>query len=170
MAKQKDQNPVPAAAFDDVVLGWMSPEYLRFDRGWPWFVMLFGISGLLIWYAYVTGSVTMMVLFSVMPLVLILEHRKKPRTVEVIFSPYGVKFGEMKIPYSNIRSFWILHQLPHVDEVHLMTNRKSHPEVVIQLMGTNPALLRQYLMTQLVEQEGKQISMIDLLVRILRLS
>lgn len=170
MAHKKDKNPVPATAFDEALFGWIAPEYLRFQRGWLWFTLLILVCGGLVAYAYWTDSITMMVLFAILPLVLILEHGKKPKAVEVIFSHYGVKFGVLRLPYSSLRSFAVLHTPPHADELHLMTNRKAHPEVVIPLMGTNPALLRQYLVTQLPEQEGKQLSFMDALVRILRLN
>ncbi|MFA4814725.1 MAG: hypothetical protein WC653_01320 [Candidatus Gracilibacteria bacterium] len=170
MAKEKDKNPVPAAAFDEAIFGWIAPEYLRYQRGWLWFTLLILVSGGLIAYAYWTASITMMVLFAVLPLVLILEHGKNPKAVEVIFSPYGVKFGVLRMPYSGLRAFAILHHPPHTDELHLMTNRKTHPEVIIPLMGTNPGLLRQYLVTQLPEQEGKQLSFLDALIRVLRLN
>lgn len=171
MAKQKEKNqPVPANAFDDVILGWLAPAYLRFERGWLWFVLVFGFSALLVWYAFLTDSLTMAALFGILPFVLVLEHRKKPQTVEVIFSHYGIKFGELKIPYSGVKAFWILHNPPFVDELHLKTDRKVHPEVVIPLMGTHPAFIRQYLVTQVIEWEGKELSFLDALVRILRLS
>lgn len=170
MAKQKDQNPVPAAAFDEVVLGWIAPEYLRYERGWVWFLALILICGGLVSYAYFTHSTTMMVLFVILPLVLILEHRKKPKAVEVILSPYGVKFGVLRLPYSSLKGFAVLHNPPAVDELHLLTNRKSHPEVVIPLMGTNASLVRQFLMTQIPEQEGREIAFLDALCRFLRLN
>lgn len=170
MAKEKDKNPVPAGAFDEVILGWIAPEYLRYERGWLWFVLLFLVNAGLVAYAFWTGSITMMVLFIVLPLVLVLEHRRKPKAVEVIFSPYGVKFGVLQLPYSSLKSFAILHNPPFTDEIHLRTDRKAHPEVVIPLMGMNPAVVRQFLVTQLPEQEGKNLSFVDLIIRILRLS
>lgn len=170
MAKQKEKPVLPPNAFDEVILGWVAPEYLRFERGWLWFVLMFAVSGLLVWYAYSTDSLTMMAVFAILPLILILEHRKKPKMVEVIFSPYGMKFGAFKIPYSHIRSFWILHNLPHMNELHIHTNRKVHHDVVIPLLGMDPSLLRQFLVTQIPEWEGKQLSLLDIFIRILRLN
>lgn len=170
MAKQKEKSTLPANAFDEVILGWIAPEYLRFERGWLWFVALAVFDALLIWYAYATEAWTMLIVFLLLPVVLLLEHRRPPKLVEVIFSPYGLKFGPLKTPYSSVRAFWILHNPPYVDELHLLLNRKIHPEVVIPLMGLNPAFLRQYLVTQVMEWEGKELSLMDTLVRILRLS
>ena len=177
MASEKDtlggaeHAPVtPAAAFDEVILGWIAPEYVRYQRGWLWFVMLVLLNGGLVTYAFFTESISMMVVFSVLPMVLLLEHRKKPKAVEVIFSHYGVKFGVIRLPYSSIKSFAVLHNPPVCDELHLMTNRKSHPEMVIPLMCINPSLVRHFLVTQLPEMEGKELGFLDAIVRILRLN
>ncbi len=170
MAKQKEKEILPAHAFDEIDLGWLAPEYLRYERGWPWFVILFLLSGLLVWYGYKTDSLTMMAVFAILPFVLILEHRKPPHLVEVIFSPYGFRFGNLKVPYSHIRAFWILHNPPFTDEIHIRTTRKTHPEITIPLMGVKPALVRRYLVTQIAEWEGRELSFLDTLVRLLRLN
>ena len=44
MAKQKEKEILPANAFDEIDLGWIAPEYLRYERGWPWFALLFLIN------------------------------------------------------------------------------------------------------------------------------
>ncbi|MFA6023788.1 MAG: hypothetical protein WC777_01035 [Candidatus Gracilibacteria bacterium] len=174
MATEKDKNPsdepIAPEAFDEVVLGWMAPEFVRYARGWLWFTLLILISASLVAYGYWTHSISMMVVFVVLPLVLILEHRKKPKAVEVILSPYGVKFGVLRMPYSALKGFAVLHNPPHTDELHLMTKKKSRPEVVIPLMGVNPSLVRQFLATQVQEQESKELSLLDAIVRILRLN
>lgn len=173
MAKQKQtiaSENIPAGAFDQALLAWVAPSHLRYERGWLWFAVLFLSCAGLVTYAYTIDSITMMVLFVVLPLVLLLEHRKAPAAFPVVVSPYGIRFGELRIPYSHIRRFWILHNPPFIDELHLLTDSRLHPEVTIQLMGTDATLLRQYLVTQVLEWEGKSISTVDLLVRLLRLA
>ena len=171
MAKQKDQNgSIPEAAFDQALAAWWAPSYLRYERGWLWFTVVSFLSGALALYGYLTDSLAMTVLFILIPPVLILEHHKKPKAVPVIISPYGIRFGELRIPYSSIRRFWILHNPPLTDELHLLTNSRVHPELTIPLMGNDAALLRQFLVTQILEWEGKKLGTLDTLVRILRLA
>ena len=107
---------------------------------------------------------------SVLRGVFLISQRKKPSAVEVVISPYGIKFGEVRIPYSNIKKFWIFHQPPQIDELHLLTNNKMNPEITIPLMGVDATALRQYLVTQVPEWEGKQQSLVDILVHFLRLA
>jgi hypothetical protein len=177
MAKQKAQNgsapqnqEIPAAAFDEALATWWAPTHLRYERGWLWFALVFLFCGGLALYGYLTDSTAMTVVFAITPLVLILEHLKKPKMLEVVVSPYGIRFGNIRIPYSSVRRFWILHNPPVVDELHLLTNSRVHPEVTIQLMGMDANLLRMFLITQAIEWEGKKLGTLDTLVRLLRLA
>lgn len=173
MAKRKP-NPksenIPAGAFDRGLITWHAPHYLRYERGWFWFVAIFVIFGALAAYGYWTDSVTMAAVFGIMPFVLILEHMKKPDEVLVVISEYGIRFGQLRVPYSRMRGFWILHNPPIVDELHLLTDSNLHPELTIQLMGNDAALLRQFLVTQITEFEGKNLGMMDTMIRMFKLS
>lgn len=177
MFKQRQKNKkeiqtqkLEKIAYDQAIFAWSAPRYLRYERGWLWFLLLFVICGALALYGYFTDAVTMTVLFAILPFVLILEHRKKPEQVEVLISSYGIRFGTTLLPFSNIKHFWIIHNPPVVDELHLLVENRTNPEVVIQLVGTNPTRLRQFLVTQAYEWEGKELSFLEALVRILRLN
>jgi hypothetical protein len=99
-----------------------------------------------------------------------LEHLKKPENVEVIISEYGIKFGELAVPFSRIKKFWILYNPPLLNELHILTDSRFHPEITIQLTGVNPTILRQYLVTQIPEWEGRQVSLGEMFIRFLRLN
>ncbi len=166
-ASEQGLNP---SAFEQALVKWKTPRYLRYERTWLWFVCLFAACGGLAYYGYATDSVTMAVAFAILPLVLILEHRKKPDMVEVVVSEYGIRFGETLLPYSNIRRFWIIYNPPVVNELHLETDSKMHKEYVIQLVNVDPTSLRQFLVTQVLEAEGKHLSFLETLTRLFRLN
>lgn len=169
MAKTKEKNLFPESAFDQADFSWMAPEYLRFERTRLWYIVLCTSDALLLAYAYFSESWTMLLLFVVLPLVLIAEHRHKPENVEVGISPYGIKFGRLRIPYSDMQAFWILH-LPPIDELHLHSSKKVHSDIVIPLSSVDPSILRAYLLTQIPELEGKRLSLLDMMIRIFRLN
>ncbi len=156
-------------AFEDTLFGWNAPEFIRYERGWRWYLIMSVLDIGLIVYAYFTGSWSMALVFLLLPLVYILESRKKPKLTQVSLSSWGIKFGIIELPYTEIKQFWIHHNPPHLDELHLRTNNKLHPHLAIPLMGASPVLIRQYLLTQVPEWEGKTISFIDWLTRFLRL-
>ena len=111
----------------------------------------------------------MAAVFIVLPLVYALEHRQKPKTVEVKLSHYGIQYGVLRIPYSDMRKFWILHDPPMLDELRILTNKRLHPEVVIPLVGADPSLVRELMVAQVPEWEGKKPSFLDVFTRFLKL-
>lgn len=157
-------------AFEQAIMRWYAPEFPHHQRGWLWYVIAGLFNASFIAYAAWSGSWTMLAVFIVLPAVFLISQRKKPTAVEVVISPYGVKFGALRIPYSNIKSFWIFHEPPQTDELHLLTNNKLNPEITIPLMGSNATTLRQYLITQVPEWEGKKQSLVDILVHFLKLA
>lgn len=161
---------VPKNAFEQVLFGWYAPEFLRYPKGWKWVTLALLIDfGFLTW-AYLVDSWAMMLVFVVLPVVYYLEQRVQPKSTEVLVSQYGIKFGIHQIPYSDMKGFWIFHEPPYVDELHIKTNRRMHPEITIPLMGMDPTILRQYLVTQIPEFEGKKRSLLDILIHLLRLA
>jgi hypothetical protein len=169
MALRNKAQEAPKNAFDEAVFVWMAPEYLHTPRGFLWYSIAGILDLALVFYAYFTHTWTMALVFLTLPVIYALQHRNENKAVEVRISSYGIQFGDLRVPYTNIKSFWILHQPPQLDELHLLTNNKIHPEMTIHLMGVNPSLLRQYLVTQIHESEGKKPALLDLLVRFLRL-
>ncbi len=170
MAKTSLNPAAEESAFDRYVMKWRAPEHFRSTRGWLWYALAILLDGGLLTYAVWTQAWTMLAVFALLPFVVVLEHRRKPKIVDVVISEYGIKFGKLQIPYSQIRRFWILHELPVADELKLLTTSKLHPEITIPLVGVDPTPIRQYLVTQVSEWEGKKQSFLDLLVRILKLN
>lgn len=157
-------------AFDQVILSWYSPDVIRYEKGLVWYAIAALIDAALVAYAIWSGSWTMAAVFLILPLVYVSQQRKKPVMKQVIISPYGIKFGDFKFSYSDIQKFWILHEGPHTEELHILTNNKIHPELTISLAGQDPAQIRNFLVTQIREWEGKKQSAIDMIVKILRLA
>lgn len=169
--RDKNKNHViPKDAFDHAIVTWYAPQFLRFRRGWIWYLLAALFDAAFLVYAIYTQSWTMAAVFAVLPVVYLIENRSKPEPVQVIVSQYGIKFGVFKIAFSDMRGFWVLHEPPYVDELHLLTNNKLHPEITIPLVGTDPTTLRQYLVTQIPEIEGKKQDFMDVLTRFFRLN
>lgn len=166
MATQQHQND----AFGTVVLGWYAPEFMRFVRTKWWYLGAGLLDLALVAYAIWSGSWSMAAVFIVLPLVYALEHRVHPKAVEVIISPYGIKFGPKRMAYSDIKGFWIYHHPPCVDELHIKLNNRWGTDVAIPLMGADPIQIRQYLVTQIQELEGQKPSLADHLVRFFKLA
>lgn len=171
MAKNKNKKSVlPVDAFQNPVLLWYAPDFIRYHKGLLWYIVAALINAALLTYAYFNESITMMIVFAVLPVLFLLEQRHKPKWTEIIVSHYGIKVAEKKYPFSNINRFWIVHHPPYINELHFFIGDKIHSEIVVQLMNTDPVLVRNFLVTQIREWEGKNESIIDTLVRVLKLA
>jgi hypothetical protein len=160
---------LPQDAFDNAILSWFAPEFLRFKKGVIWYALAGLFNALMLAYAIWSQSYTMVAVFVLLPLVFLLDQRHKPEVVEVKVSQFGIRFGAIRVPYSDMKGFWILHEPPFVDELHILVKNRSNPEVTIPLVGTDPTLLRQYLVTQIPEWEGKRQSILDVITRFIKL-
>ena len=170
LAVSSQNQPSVDNQFNKALISWHTPEFIRYPRTWLWFFIAGVIDLALLGYAYYSNSITMGLVFAVLPIVILLEQRKHPEMKEVIISPYGIKFGIRKFPYSEIKKFWILHHPPHVNELHILTNNRISPEITIHMMNVDPVLLRNFLITQISELEGKKEPLVETLVRVLKLA
>jgi len=168
-AVKQQKTPKVTSGFEDALFGWYAPEYIRYERSWKWYVLAGVVDAVLIGYALWTGSWSMALVLVVLAFVVVLELRRKPDLTIVVVSHWGIQFGDLKIPFTDVKRFWIHHHPPHVDELRLQIQSRVHPEVTIPLHGTNPSLIRQYLVTQVPEWEGKEMSLLDVIARLLRL-
>lgn len=165
MAHQTDLN----RAFDRPVFQWEAPQFIRFTRGWKWHLsaaVLFGAMGL---YALTSQAWIMLVTLLTVYVILVTSHAKKPELFDLKISEYGIAFGPKIIPYSSTKKFWIIHDLPYVNELHILTTDRLHPEVTIPLLNYDPSLLRQYLLRHIPEWEGKREDFLDIIVRLFKL-
>lgn len=158
------------SAFDKALAAWTAPEFFRYRRTWLWYSIAILLDAALLVFAYYSGSITMGLVFLVLPAVFALEQRKAPQTVEVVISSYGIKFGNKKFPFSEIKKFWIIHHPPHINELHILSSNRINPELTIPMMGTDPVALRNFLVTQIGEWEGKKENTLDILIRLLKLA
>ncbi len=168
--EQSAETSQKEGVFEKALASWVAPEFYRYRRTWLWYaVALFMDVGLLA-FAYYSGSITMGLVFLVLPVVFALEQRKAPQTVDIVISSYGIKFGNKTFPYSEIKKFWIIHHPPHINELHILTSNRISPELTIPMMAMDPVVLRNFLVTQIGEWEGKKESTLDILIRIFKLA
>ena len=97
------------------------------------------------------------------------QHGNVPRHIKIIVSRAGIKVGNKEYPYQNIKSFWIIYKPPHVKTLNIRANSKILPDVSIQLGDQDPVELRTYLCSQIREEEGREETGVDALIRIFKL-
>lgn len=150
---------------EEVILSWEAPEAIKHSKGILWFIGAGILAMALVLYAFWTNSWTMAVAFIVLAGVYTLSHHREPGKMEVKVSSLGIQAGKRKIPYNQIKAFWIVYNPPEVKVLKLMTTDKFLGEITLQLDGQAPGPLREYLLKQVPEFEGKSESLIDVIIR-----
>lgn len=110
-------------------------------------------------------------------LVYFLLRNTPPRVTSVKVNGLGISMDNTVLPWSIIRHFWIL-QKPDCIELHLSPRKFLQQETVIFLKNpasplatedSDPALVRETLLTFLPERAGMEERMLDTFARLLKL-
>lgn len=161
---EESKNP-----FDKAIISWESPEYIQHEKGVAWYLIAIASALILCAYAIFTGNWTLVVALIVLAAVYYRIHGYPPKNVKVKISRVGIKINSKEYPYQNIDSFWIIYNPPSIKTLNLKSNSRLLPDIAIQLGDQDPSKLREYLVSQIREREGREELFIDSLIRILKL-
>ncbi len=167
--KKQELTPEEKNAFNQGIFSWTAHLYRYHEKTKRWYISAGLFMLILIGYAIYTEAYTFAVALLAYCYVYVYFHSKEPNTEKIIISEIGIKEGKHYYPYSSIKHFWIIYHPPFVKQLHIMTNKRVMPEVVIQLEDQDPAELRNYLCHQIPELEGKEEGFVDTLIRTLKL-
>lgn len=156
-------------AFDNHILEWTAPEYIKHQRGPVWIGIAGSLSAAMIAYAILSGSWTMAMAFLALSIAYYIEHKQEPEDIETAFSEMGIKVGNQVFPFSIMKAFWIIYEPPFVKTLHIRFAKKHMADLTIQLGDQDPAKARNYLATQIPEWEGKEEATFDILTRTFKL-
>ena len=165
----ENENREPDTPFDESVIEWTAPEYIQHEKGIVWY--LFAAVGLVLLcvYAIFTANWTLLVALVVIAGVYYWMHGFNPKNINVKISRVGIQVNDKRYPYQNIDSFWIIYKPPHIKTLNLKSNSRFLPDITIQLNDQDPSEVREYLASQIREQEGKEETFVDSLIRTLKL-
>lgn len=169
MPEEEEKNEKPKTPFDETVISWKAPEYIQHEKGAIWYIAAGVALVLLCIYAIFTYNWTLLIALVVLAAVYYWMHGFPPKDIDVKISKVGIKVNDKEYPYQNIDSFWIIYRPPHVKTLNLKSNSRFLPDISIQLNDQDPSEVREYLVSQIREQEGREEKFIDALVRILKL-
>lgn len=164
--KNKIENP---HAFEEAILSWKAPEYLKHEKSHMWFLVAGIIALLLVFYGFASGGWTFSLAIIVFAGTYYLLHREDPKIVDVKISEMGVKIGRRIYPYSDMRGFWIVYEPPHVTKLYFKLIGKFQPDVFVALGDCSPAQARNSLRKHTKELEGFGEPFSDALVRVFKL-
>ncbi len=152
----------------ETVFAWVAPEYVEHEKSIHWYL----VCGLLALFTAVIAlfydAWTFSLVIVVFCGVYYVNHFEKPKDVSVEISEMSIKIGKKIIPFRNIKAFWIYYLPGHVETLNLLTTDSLFPEISIQLRGQNPVPIRSYLLKQIPEWEGKEETLVEAILRLLK--
>lgn len=156
-------------AFDEGVISWIAPEYIKYERGLLWKIVvvlaMVAIVGFGVYYREWTFPLAVLTFV----LVYVLIHRENPKDVKVIISKIGVKVGGRQYPFTRIKAFWLNYIPPHTKILNLRVSGDLALDIPIQLKNQDPAQVRDFLIEKIPEKEGHKESLSDIFTRLFKI-
>jgi hypothetical protein len=147
---------------------WEAPEFIHYPKNKIWIV---GISilglGLIAYFAFQKDFLTtaLLVLFFV---VILYFGNMAPKTVNVEISPQGVKLNTYRLPFQQIKTFWIVYDPPYVKTLNFETTARFNRFLTVQLMDQDPTTIRSFLLEFLPEDADRGEQFSDIVSRTLK--
>lgn len=156
------------ADYGRVYLAWNAPEIHPHNRGQLWYLLCAIVLVLVVLYSAYTGSYLTGVVFILLSGVYLMNERVEIRTIDTEITDLGIRFGMKFYQWSDIEGFWIFHKPNASSSLHLkLFNVRT--DVIIQLSGVSPSIVREVVSKELPETEGKKEDFVHMLIRIFKL-
>ena len=154
---------------DKLHIAWEMDEYLQYDRGWLWWLILFmiisGLSFLGYWLS--NGEIIVPISILSMALMFLIFSLKQPRQQTYSLNDAGVKIGSEFYEYDYFKNFSLLEEDKLVI-VYLSTNQRFKPSLNLFLPideNTDEILS---IIAEYIIYDPDDISVLDRLLHILR--
>ena len=169
MQEKKKQKQIDPTAFDDAVMSWIAPEFIRHQRGLLWKIVMPILLFAAIFFGFYYGTWTFSIAIATFAIVYYLLHRQGPKDVEVRLSEVGVKVGGRHYPFSKIKAFWIIYEPLVSKTMYIRVSEDLSLDIPVQLEDQHPALVREFMISKVPEIEGQKVGMGELISRIIKL-
>ncbi len=133
-------------------ISWTAPQFVHYHKGLGWFISLGIVSTVLILYYAFKKDFLTAALFLLFAIVIYYFAKAKPRQVHIKIDDKGLKINENRIPYQNLKAFWIHYDPPQVKTLNFETTAYLNRSVSLLLMDQNPLAIKDYLLQFLPEE------------------
>jgi len=145
-------------------LEWTAPEFVKYEKGKKWFVLVAIISLAIMIIAILSKNFLWVVITILIALVVYIYASKEPRKIKFSISGKGIQINQRIYRFDDLKSFWIFYEPPEIKELSLRSKKTFMPYIKIPLNKQNPTEIRRLLLKFLPEGKHRE-SAIDELVR-----
>ncbi len=147
---------------------WSAPEFVHYPKSKTWFIIMSAAGVALVAYFLFQKDFLTAVLFICLLVLMLYFSKAKPKTINIELDSLGIKIGVLKLPYKQIKSFWIIYEPPEVKTLNFETTAYLNRNISLQLEQKDPVQIRKFLLEYLPEDLDKEESVTDKLARKLK--
>lgn len=160
----------PEKSFTKAVFSWIAPEYHQHPKSIRWWVTAAVVLLIALILEAISGNWTFLAATLIFALVYwYTENHHPARHTKIVISAMGIKVGHTTIPYSQIKSFWIVYNPPEVKKLYLRLDRNYLSDLVLELENQDPLAIREFLRNHLEELADRQETVSDFILRTFKL-
>jgi len=149
-----------------IYLEWITPAYRQTEKSKGWYLVMGLIVLTFVLYGMLSGDASgwiVSITFLILAAVYYLGELKAVPALKVEVSQLGVKYGSRFYRYDQLKSFWILNE-DNARYIHLLIRKGGSMNIIVP-EETNIAQLREYLLLQIPEEEGREETFSEQLIR-----
>lgn len=156
--------------YGQVYYEWDFPEYTRHERSLTWYIVAgIVVLGFLL-YAFFTANILFVVLTIMVVVILLFVQQREPRTMHIKITDEGLVIENRLFAYDEIRSFWVVYELPDIRNVYFEFKSVVIPRLVVPYGDLDPNRLRAFLQQYIeVDDEREGVPVSEVVSRWLRL-
>lgn len=153
---------------DDYVIAWEGPEYIKHSKTRKWYFLAGIIVLLLIIWALLQNSAPMAIALFIAAGVYYLYESQHPKNVQIAISEMGIRIGDIFYPYTSLRSFYVEYH-PPIRRLHIIKSGSTRLRIELDFPeDLDPSQLREYLLTQLPEENEEEQNFLDKFFRFIK--
>ena len=149
---------------------WDFPEYTKHERTIVWYIVAgIVVLGILI-FSFVTANILFAVLTIMVIIILVFMQQREPRILNFKITDEGLVIENRFYAYDEIKSFWIVYELPHLKNLYFEFKSLVVPRLTVPYDDIDPNRLQSFLAQYIEiddEREGEPVS--ESISRLLRL-
>ena len=153
---------------DPKEISWTAPEFVHYPKSRLWFLAVSAVGLGLVVYFLAQKDFLTAVLFILLLLIVIFFAKSEARQLHIHLDHSGIKINNLKLPYKQVKNFWIVYEPPEVKTLNFETSAYFNRFVTLQLDTQDPMKIRSFLLQYLAEDLEKGELLADKLSRNLR--
>jgi len=149
-------------------ISWTAPEFIHYPKSLTWFVFV-SLAGLaLIVFFVIKKDFLTATLFLLLLILTYFFSSQTPKSLKIKINQAGLTVNEQKIPFDQLKKFWIVYEPPAVKTLNFETSAYLNRYLTLQLADQDPVALREFLLQHLIEDKARDEQLGDKIARKLK--